>query len=110
MSLREVVENLEEMPSSQVLAFCRDTFGAAVTRSVPSAIEAKALVDRPVNDLIADDLLNAANAAICLIKYLLVKSVLFSYLVNEEARLVMSYFIKERGRSRNMGFWAGIGR
>lgn len=40
MSLREVVENLEETPSSQLLAFCSETFGAADTRSVPSETDA----------------------------------------------------------------------
>lgn len=40
MSLRGVVENLEETPSSQERAFWRETFGAADTKSEPTAIEA----------------------------------------------------------------------
>lgn len=39
-SLRGVVENLEETPSSQVRAFWRQTSGAADTKSVPTATEA----------------------------------------------------------------------
>lgn len=59
MSLRGVVENLEETPSSQLRAFWRETFGAAETMSVPTATDAKALHDRPIArppvvDLIAE--------------------------------------------------------
>lgn len=46
MSLRGVVENLEETPSSQLRAFWRDTPGAAETMSVPVASEAKALLPK----------------------------------------------------------------
>lgn len=44
MSLRGVVENLEETPSSQLRAFWRDTPGAAETISAPLPSEAKALL------------------------------------------------------------------
>lgn len=55
MSLRGVVANLEETPSSQERAFWRVTFGAAETMSVPIATDAKALHDRPIAaDLIAE--------------------------------------------------------
>lgn len=40
ISLRGVVENLEETPSSQDRAFCSETFGAATVRSVPTETEA----------------------------------------------------------------------
>lgn len=39
-SLRGVVENLEETPSSQVRAFWRRTSAAADTKSVPTVTEA----------------------------------------------------------------------
>ena len=57
MSLRGVVENLEETPSSQLRAFWRETSGAAETISVPTATDAYALppVERaPTIDLIAE--------------------------------------------------------
>ena len=44
MSLRGVVENLEETPSSQVRAFWRETLGAAETMSVPTATFAYDLI------------------------------------------------------------------
>lgn len=43
MSLRGVVENLEETPSSQERAFWRETSGAADTMSVPTDSDAYAL-------------------------------------------------------------------
>lgn len=43
MSLREVVANLEETPSSQERAFWRETSGAADIKSEPTATDAYAL-------------------------------------------------------------------
>lgn len=61
MSLRGVVENLEETPSSQLRAFWRETLGAAETMSVPAATAAYALnfddppiASAPATDLIAE--------------------------------------------------------
>lgn len=48
ISLRGVVENLEETPSSQERAFWRETLGAAATMSVPEASLAKDLRDAPI--------------------------------------------------------------
>lgn len=48
MSLRGVVENLEETPSSQLRAFWRETSGAAETKSVPTATDAYALDDAAI--------------------------------------------------------------
>lgn len=39
------MENLDDTPSSQVRAFCRETSGATETMSVPTAKEAKLLLD-----------------------------------------------------------------
>ena len=48
MSLRGVVENLEETPSSQLRAFWRETLCAVATMSVPaSTLVAKYLSDTP---------------------------------------------------------------
>lgn len=48
MSLTGVVEKFDETPSSQERAFWRETFGAAETMSVPTATDAKALHDPPI--------------------------------------------------------------
>lgn len=56
MSLRGVVENLEDTPSSQVRAFWRETSGAADTMSLPTAIDAYDLDDSPIRRPSASDL------------------------------------------------------
>lgn len=52
MSLRGVVENLEETPSSQDRAFWRATPGAAETRSEPMARDAYARLRADLNALV----------------------------------------------------------
>lgn len=59
--------NLEETPSSQLLAFWRETSGAAETRFVPTATAAKArddaLIGRPPTaDFIAEELARFSSA------------------------------------------------
>lgn len=78
MSLRGVVQNLEETPSSQVRAFWRDTDGATETMSVPTAADAKARTVA-ARAIVSDALIfiKAADAIFFFIFFLLIGLLLF---------------------------------